>query len=213
MNINKLAKLAKKNDSTLVVLVNRWMLGGKNANPIPDVLLLAKVITWGSVGFWTLMLWVGWDFIAHNKSHHIPDPIMPFMPELLVAIIEVIVWWKVVVFVRRISSARNANKFCDTITLIERLLKEANWADDVWESDQFLRGGRDVAEVHLYSLAQRIKDFEKIPWRNKEAEAVRKELDDKLQTLTLLILLPSDKRTYFTNRPQPRLEKMAIDAH
>jgi hypothetical protein len=214
-NVIKIARLARQDDKTLVILVTRWV-HGKNRikwiNPIPDILLKSQEIALWFTGFLLmvgLLLTFVWGYHQYHtmlaESWSIWSIGMVFVLILALALVgRAMVRTKM-----GICDNRNADEFCRSIAVIDRLRKEEGFIDDVWERGAFLDVASVVVTNYLFSQAARLQELEGIPWRKKEEEIFNKQFTQELESLATIALLPSNRGLYFKTQLPVTLEEMA----
>ena len=203
MNVYKLARLAKQNNETLVILVNRWML--KEKNPIRDIQIKSRVgMLWRPSASLVVILFI--LFLITIKSGFSHDFSWVVSPNLRLILgiafcfclaFFIVIGCMIVSLENKIENRENVKEFLYAISLIEHIYQQAGILNDMWCLSEFSVSAGTISERYLHLQAKRLKELERIPWRKKEEHKFRTRFDKEFEVLTLLLLLPTDRKLYF----------------
>ena len=213
MNINNIVKLAKQDNETLVILVNRWMLDKSRIDPIPDILLKSQGIFYGFIGFLTSLCAVGlvvWETIYHHFANRTKNDLLIWIILVSLVSLSLLISWKMHRIKSKISDAKNADEFCLALSLVEQIYLEGNAMLNIWQDK--LEIAASFGRGYFYSQADQLEKLEKVSWRKEDARKLREIFRRELGLLSNLLVIPSNYREYFGSPKEPVPAETAVTA-
>ena len=195
MNVEKLTRLARNDNPTLVYLCKQWMTTQKCGNPVNDAMKLE--------GFWRACVTQGYIIVGLSM-------VAAFFKPAAFGYVAVLVLGCVAplcVFKRNQVQFRNARRFCEAITILEKAIGSLNSDVGGTKWDIGYRPGAGVtvvsgklkqeAELLLQAEAKKVKELQSIPWKEESAKRSRVKFVHKSFALHFLLGISYEQGQYF----------------